>query len=77
MKHNAPENSTKKQFLTDLPELVTVEEAATSLRLHIGTIRRQLNSGVLPGVRIGRGWRIRREDLLDLIQPPQSEQPAA
>jgi len=40
-------------------ELLTVEEAATRLKMHVGTVRRLLREGSLPGVKLGkRQWRI-------------------
>lgn len=38
--------------------LLTVEQVAERLQLHPETIRRQLNAGVLRGVRRGRQWRV-------------------
>lgn len=43
--------------------LVPGREAATYLRLHPRTVGRMLQSGWLPGVKVGRQWRIRRMDL--------------
>src|SRR5690554_2047266 len=37
---------------------LTVEQVAARLQLHPETVRRQLKSGVLRGVRRGRVWRI-------------------
>ena len=44
-------------------ELLTCEEAATHLRLHPRTVGRLLKQGTLPGVKVGRQWRLRRADL--------------
>lgn len=44
-------------------KLLTCEEAATHLRLHPRTVGRMLQEGRLPGVKVGRQWRIRRVDL--------------
>ena len=57
--------------MTDTPEhddhdahhLMTCEEAATYLRLHPRTVGRLLAQGKLPGVKVGRQWRLRRTDL--------------
>ena len=38
--------------------LLTVEQVAQRLQLHPETIRRQLNSGVLRGIKRGRTWRV-------------------
>ncbi|RYZ76604.1 MAG: DNA-binding protein [Proteobacteria bacterium] len=44
--------------LNDAPQLLTVPEIAERLRLTEEHTRRLLRSGQLPGVKIGRGWRI-------------------
>ena len=44
-------------------ELLTCEEAAEYLRIHPRTVGRLLNEGKLPGVKVGRQWRLRRADL--------------
>jgi len=44
-------------------ELLTCEEAASHLRLHVRTVGRLLKQGTLPGVKVGRQWRLRRADL--------------
>ena len=44
-------------------ELLTCEEAAAHLRLHVRTVGRLLTQGTLPGVKVGRQWRLRRADL--------------
>jgi len=44
-------------------DLLTCEEAASYLRLHVRTVGRLLNQGMLPGVKVGRQWRLRRADL--------------
>lgn len=43
--------------------LLTVQEAAKLLRVHEDSLRRSLKEGKLPGVKIGRVWRIRRADI--------------
>ncbi len=44
-------------------ELLTCEEAAAYLRVAPQTLYRLLRSAVLPGVKVGRQWRVRRADL--------------
>lgn len=43
----------------------TVEQVAERLQLHPETIRRQLNAGVLRGVRRGRQWRVPESALIE------------
>jgi excisionase family DNA binding protein len=49
--------------LTNQPELMTLEEAATYLRVNRMTVYRLMRQHTLPGVKVGRQWRIRRADL--------------
>ncbi len=44
-------------------QLLTVEEAAAHLRLNPQTVYRLLRAGKLPGVKVGRQWRVRLVDL--------------
>ncbi len=59
--------------MKDKPFL-TVEEVAEKLRINEGSIRAWLRSGDLPGVKFGRQWRIRREDLDKFIQDQYRKQ---
>ena len=48
-------------------EILTVREVADYLRVSRVTIWRWCQEGILPASRIGRNWRIRRDDLLQLL----------
>lgn len=50
------------------PEVLTLGEAAAFLRLHPETVRRLLQRGSLPGVKVGRTWRIHRKDLEEFVR---------
>lgn len=68
-------------------EYLTPAECATRLKLHVGTVRRLIRDGVLPGKKLGQGrWRI-PENVLDafmtggaqsdansVARPPESPQ---
>jgi excisionase family DNA binding protein len=43
--------------------LLTVEEVAEYLKMPIPAIRKHLRNKTLPGVKVGRQWRVRQEDL--------------
>lgn len=60
-------------------ELLTVKEVADYLRVSRVTAWRWCQQGVIPAFRIGRNWRIRREDLLDLerVSAYSPDQPIA
>jgi excisionase family DNA binding protein len=49
-------------------ELLTVEEAATWLRVQPETVRAWIRSGRLPAVKLGRYWRLRTESLQRLLE---------
>lgn len=52
-------------------EVLTVEEVAEILKVNIDTVRRLLRQGELPGVKVGRHWRVEREALRAYLQGRQ------
>ena len=66
----AREIDTRAGNETDLPNLLTVPEAAAVLRLSTRTVRRMLKRGFLASVKIGRSVRIRSTDLVSLTSHP-------
>ena len=59
-------------ILSDVMEmLLTVEQVAEQLQLNPETIRRQLKTGVLRGVKRGRQWRVPESALLETATSPQ------
>jgi excisionase family DNA binding protein len=48
-------------------ELLTVEEVAEYLRVSIYTVREMIKSGKLPGVKLGKSYRIKRADVERLV----------
>jgi excisionase family DNA binding protein len=48
---------------SNAPDLYSVEQVAERLGLHVRTVRSYLRSGRLKGVRIGKQYRISRQDL--------------
>lgn len=49
-------------------QLYTLEEVANILRVSIQTVRRMVNDGELPAVKIRGQWRVRKEDLETFIR---------
>jgi excisionase family DNA binding protein len=47
----------------NVPEVLTLSEAALLLRVSAPTLRRLVARGDVPGMRIGRQWRLERDDL--------------
>ncbi len=46
-----------------LPEILTLDEAAVYLRKSVKCLRRMANRHRFPAVRIGREWRVKRDEL--------------
>ncbi|MBB6480926.1 excisionase family DNA-binding protein [Spirochaeta isovalerica] len=55
----------------------SVESAAEKLDVHSRTVLRFIRDGKLKAVKVGRQWRIRREDLQALTGEPEKEQQAS
>ncbi len=62
-----------------MKEIMTTEEAAEVLGVHIATVRRWLNSGELPGYNTPAGWRITRDNVQSWLdkyrKPPAAQAP--
>ena len=52
-------------------ELLTVKEVASYLRVGRVTVWRWCKEGIIPACRVGRTWRIPRDDFLDLLEAEQ------
>lgn len=50
-----------------MPDLLTVAEVASLLRVSTRTVQRLCAAGDLPAIRVRRSWRIRRADLEELV----------
>ncbi len=50
-----------------MEEIITPIEVASLLRIHVKTVYRLAEQGLIPGKRIGRSWRFRRSSVLELI----------
>ena len=48
--------------------LLTPEEVAKRLKVHRGTVMRWLQQGKLKGVKAGKQWRVREEDLRAFLE---------
>ena len=46
------------------PEVLSASETAAYLKLDVGTTKKQLRAGAIPGAKFGKLWRVRR-DVLD------------
>ena len=62
--------------MTDIPDVLTVAEAAAKMRLHPGQIRRRLRTGVLRGIQLtspngkctkGNHWRVYADSVAEQL----------
>ncbi|MNJ53099.1 helix-turn-helix domain-containing protein [Paenibacillus fonticola] len=49
-------------------EIMTIAQVASYLQLSEVTTYKLVNEGVIPAFKIGRHWRIKKDDLFDLIE---------
>jgi excisionase family DNA binding protein len=50
-----------------MEEIMTPSEVAALLKIHLKTVYKLAERGVIPGNRIGRSWRFSRTDVLELV----------
>ena len=50
-----------------MQEIMTPSEVAALLKIHLKTVYKLAEKGVIPGNRIGRSWRFSRSDVLELV----------
>jgi len=50
-----------------MEEIMTPSEVAALLKIHLKTVYKLAEKGVIPGSRIGRSWRFSRNDVLELV----------
>jgi excisionase family DNA binding protein len=50
-----------------MEEIMTPSEVAVLLKIHLKTVYKLAEKGVIPGNRIGRSWRFSRGDVLELV----------
>ena len=56
-------------------ELLTIQETAHMLKVNPITIRRYIADGRLPAVRVGKGVRVRKEAVDQLVTPVEPKRP--
>jgi excisionase family DNA binding protein len=59
---------TKAQKWDDLPLVLTADEAAEILRVTVTTIKKMCADGRLPAAKVGRAWRLNRDDVLAYLR---------
>ncbi len=48
--------------------LATADQVADLLQVHVRTVYRLVNRGLLPGKKIGGGWRFNRDKILEITE---------
>ncbi len=51
-----------------MEKLLTTEQVAELLQIHINVVREWLKKGKLPGIKLGREWRIDPRDLEEFLE---------
>jgi excisionase family DNA binding protein len=54
-------------------EILTPSQVAALLQIHVKTVYRLTEEGVIPGSRVGRSWRFRKSHILDLVSNKQKK----
>ncbi|MFQ5851822.1 MAG: helix-turn-helix domain-containing protein [Candidatus Binatia bacterium] len=54
-----------------MEEIITPSQVAALLQLNVRTVYRLAQRGLIPGNKIGRGWRFSKSDILDLVSNGQ------
>ena len=65
--------SRRERPLTPQRQLLTVPQVAEQFQVTAATIRNWIDQGVLPAVRVGRAFRVRREDVDALLERASAE----
>lgn len=50
------------------PEIMTIAQVASYLQISEITTYKWVNEGKIPAFKIGRHWRVKKEDLADVIE---------
>ncbi len=61
----------RKNNSNTVEEILTPSEVAALFKIHVNTVYRLAEKGVIPGCRIGRGWRFSKSDILGLLSKKQ------
>jgi len=50
-----------------MEEIITAEQVASMLQVHVRTVYRLARRGALPGRKLGGGWRFSKEVILNML----------
>lgn len=63
-----PTPAARPEAAEQLPEVMTVLEAAAYLRIHHKTLLRLIHDGRVPARKLGTAWRLSRRQLLAIVE---------
>ncbi len=52
-------------------QTLTSSEVAALFKLHVSTVYRLVNEGILPAYKVGRGWRFNEKDIVEALSESQ------
>ena len=55
-------------MMDEIPSIMTMEQVAKHLRLHMGTIRQLAREGEMPAFKVDRQWRVKKALLARWIE---------
>lgn len=58
-----------------MEEMMTPSEVAALLKIHVKTVYKLAEKGIIPGNRIGRSWRFGKGAVLNLVSDRQKRVP--
>ena len=68
---NAREHEAPPRSENALQQIMTPIQVAALLQVHVKTVYRLAEQGIIPGNRIGRRWRFSKRDVLSLVSNKQ------
>ncbi|MGH7830749.1 MAG: helix-turn-helix domain-containing protein [Candidatus Binatia bacterium] len=54
-----------------MEETLTPSEVAAFFKIHLNTVYRLANRGIIPGYKVGRGWRFHKTDMVRVLSRQQ------
>jgi excisionase family DNA binding protein len=60
------------ESVSEQPEFLTVSQIANRLQMSSQAVRSWIEEGILPGIRVRKVWRVRREDFEQLLASLES-----
>ncbi|MFQ5899806.1 MAG: helix-turn-helix domain-containing protein [Candidatus Methylomirabilia bacterium] len=56
-----------------MDDIITPSQVAALLKIHVRTVYRLADQGVIPGNRIGRNWRFSKTSVLELVSTTEKQ----